>query len=84
MDKIRVEMADRWVPVDLQPAWAWAKWRMDLDSRDEGGQSLIEIAIVAGMLAVAAIVIMGVIIAKAKARVDRIPDTDTIPPASVP
>ncbi len=84
MDKIRVEMADRWVPTDLQPLWAWTKWRMDLDSRDEGGQGIVELAIVVGMLAVAAIVIVGIIVVKAKSRVDRIPDTDTIPAASVP
>lgn len=84
MDKIRVEMADQWVPTDLQPLWAWTKWRMNLDSRDEGGQSIIEFAVIAGMLVVAAIVIVGVIVTKAKSRVDRIPDTDSIPPASVP
>ena len=84
MDKIRVEMADRWVPTDLQPLWAWTKWRMNFDSRDEGGQSIIEFAVIAGMLVVAAIVIVGVIVTKAKSRVDRIPDTDSIPAASVP
>ena len=79
-----MEMADRWVPTDLQPLWAWTKWRMNLDSRDEGGQSTIEFAVIAGMLVVAAIIIVGVIVTKAKSRVDRIPDTDTIPPAAGP
>ncbi len=74
-----MERIDRWVPTEYRPLWTLGQLRWDRARNDERGESLLVLAILAGMFALAAIFVAGVIITKTKSRVNAIPDTDSIP-----
>jgi len=77
-----MEKIDHWVPAEYRPLWVMGQVRWDRARSDERGESLLVLAIMAGMFALAAIFVVGVIIAKTKSRVNAIPDTDSIPAGS--
>lgn len=75
-----MERIDHWVPAEYRPLWVMGQVRWDRARSDERGDtSLLVLAIMAGMFALAAIFVVGVIITKTKSRVAAIPDTDSIP-----
>ncbi len=74
-----MEKIDHWVPAEYRPLWVMGQVRWDRARSDERGESLLVLAITAGMFALAAIFVVGVIITKTKSRVAAIPDTDSIP-----
>ena len=74
-----MEKIDHWVPAEYRPLWVMGQVRWDRARNDERGVSLLVLAIMAGMFALAAIFVVGVIITKTKSRVAAIPDTDSIP-----
>lgn len=75
-----MEKIDRWMPAEYRPLWVLGQVQWDRARRDERGDvSLLVLAILAGMFALAAIFVAGVIITKTKSRVNAIPDTDSIP-----
>ncbi len=75
-----MEKIDNWVPAEYRPLWVMGQVRWDRARSDERGDtSLLVLAIMAGMFALAAIFVVGVIITKTKSRVNSIPDTDSIP-----
>ena len=77
-----MERIDRWVPTEYRPLWVMGQVQWDRARKDERGDtSLLVLAIMAGMFALAAIFVVGVIITKTKSRVNAIPDTDSIPAA---
>ena len=77
-----MERIDHWVPAEYRPLWVMGQVRWDRARSDERGESLLVLAIMAGMFTLAAIFVVGVIIAKTKSRVNAIPDTDSIPAGS--
>lgn len=75
-----MERIDHWVPAEYRPLWVMGQVHWDRVRSDERGDtSLLVLAIMAGMFALAAIFVVGVIITKTKSRVAAIPDTDSIP-----
>jgi len=80
--EMSMERIDRWVPTEYRPLWVMGQVQWDRARKDERGDtSLLVLAIMAGMFALAAIFVVGVIITKTKSRVNSIPDTDSIPAA---